>query len=618
MREQTEQNICAICAETYNARRPEVKCISCSQSACRKCCEMFISESGDHAKCMYPNCGKSWSRKFLVDNFTKTYVTKDYKKHLENVYFEKVKALLPATQELVEEEVRVERVTKLTREHGVKMAELRRQFVKDRREILHNFAKSTTEGMILVHKDLGEIGHNAASVAELWESKSKYGSDIECGRHSIDDHMAYYLGRSFSGALNCSVIRGLIRRKTPMPTDFLYLSAVLMKERKAELYVPWTTKWVKYLRPHYSHISDVFERTSNEMIATLRRNLEAIPGYNQSAKKETPNERRFVRGCPKEECRGFLSTAWKCGLCDIHVCSKCHIPNDDGEDHECDPDAVATAKMITSESKPCPSCHINITKIDGCNQMWCTQCKTAWNWISGKIETKVHNPHYFEYMRNRDTNEIPERNPNEVRCGREIDNFFHDELKTVFLRIGKESRNDMEDRSKFSSDEYIEVSGFTRITALTRTIIHISHHNIDADIGEEPDTTRLRIDYLREKISLAEFKKRVQMLFKKHSKKLEIRDLLVMFRQVATEILYRYKDAVDKSRDLFDLVNAIPIMDEINELEKYVNRCLVVICSTYQSRPLWLAVNPIRTKADGYGIIGLQNPRGYITYDLTA
>jgi hypothetical protein len=174
----------------------------------------------------------------LVDNFTKTYVTKDYKKHLESVYFDKVKALLPATQELVEQQIRVERVTKVTREHGTKMAELRRKFVKDRVEILQHFAQGPNNGMILVHKKLGEIGHNAASVAKVWVSTSKYGDDIECAKHSIDNHMAYYLNRSFSGAKNCSMIKDLIRKRTPMPTDFLHLSAVLLKEREAKLYVP--------------------------------------------------------------------------------------------------------------------------------------------------------------------------------------------------------------------------------------------------------------------------------------------------------------------------------------------------------------------------------------------
>jgi hypothetical protein len=32
--------------------------------------------------------------------------------------------------------------------------------------------------------------------------------------------------------------------------------------------------------------------------------------------------------------------------------------------------------------------------------MWCTQCRTAFSWITGNIETTVvHNPHYYQWMR---------------------------------------------------------------------------------------------------------------------------------------------------------------------------------------------------------------------------
>ena len=40
-----------------------------------------------------------------------------------------------------------------------------------------------------------------------------------------------------------------------------------------------------------------------------------------------------------------------------------------------------------------------ISKIDGCNQMWCTQCHVAFDWKTGAIQNSVHNPHYFEWLR---------------------------------------------------------------------------------------------------------------------------------------------------------------------------------------------------------------------------
>ena len=35
-----------------------------------------------------------------------------------------------------------------------------------------------------------------------------------------------------------------------------------------------------------------------------------------------------------------------------------------------------------------------------CNQMWCTHCHCAFDWMSGKVETgTIDNPHYFEWRR---------------------------------------------------------------------------------------------------------------------------------------------------------------------------------------------------------------------------
>lgn len=78
--------------------------------------------------------------------------------------------------------------------------------------------------------------------------------------------------------------------------------------------------------------------------------------------------RSFVRRCPVEDCRGFLSTAWKCGTCDTWACPECHEPKGLVRDapHACDPAALATAQLLRRDTRACPKCHALITKIDGC------------------------------------------------------------------------------------------------------------------------------------------------------------------------------------------------------------------------------------------------------------
>ena len=110
----------------------------------------------------------------------------------------------------------------------------------------------------------------------------------------------------------------------------------------------------------------------------------------------------FIKPCPATDCKGFLSSAWKCGLCDLWSCPDCHElkgPVRDCE-HTCDAEKVASARLIAREAKSCPKCGVQICKIEGCDQMFCTVCNTGFNWRTGKIaEGPVHNPHYFDWLR---------------------------------------------------------------------------------------------------------------------------------------------------------------------------------------------------------------------------
>ena len=110
----------------------------------------------------------------------------------------------------------------------------------------------------------------------------------------------------------------------------------------------------------------------------------------------------FIKPCPAPDCKGFLSTAWKCGLCAGWSCPDCHDFKGAEKDveHTCDPGKVATAALLAKEAKSCPKCGVSICKIEGCDQMFCTACNTGFSWRTGKIaEGPVHNPHYFAWLR---------------------------------------------------------------------------------------------------------------------------------------------------------------------------------------------------------------------------
>ena len=131
----------------------------------------------------------------------------------------------------------------------------------------------------------------------------------------------------------------------------------------------------------------------------------------------------FIKPCPAPDCKGFLSTAWKCGLCDMYTCPDCHDLKGavrDDPAHRCDPDKVATATLLKAEAKSCPKCGVSICKIEGCDQMFCTQCNTGFSWRTGKMATgPVHNPHYFDWLRSQGRD--PNANPLQHGCAADRD-----------------------------------------------------------------------------------------------------------------------------------------------------------------------------------------------------
>jgi len=111
--------------------------------------------------------------------------------------------------------------------------------------------------------------------------------------------------------------------------------------------------------------------------------------------------RSFVAACPDAECRGFLSTQYKCGTCLKKYCSRCRELKVDNMEHECNPDTVETIALIAKVTKPCPNCAMSIERISGCDHMWCTSCDTGFSYLSGQriANNRNTNPHMYERMR---------------------------------------------------------------------------------------------------------------------------------------------------------------------------------------------------------------------------
>ena len=124
---------------------------------------------------------------------------------------------------------------------------------------------------------------------------------------------------------------------------------------------------------------------------------------------------KLIRFCPSNECRGMIDDEGLCVICKTEVCLLCHSEKLIGETHECNKDDVKSVEALSDQSKPCPSCGTLISKISGCDQMWCPTCKGTFSWAKGEItHEKVHNPHAVQWMR--ENSELA-RDPLDVPCG---------------------------------------------------------------------------------------------------------------------------------------------------------------------------------------------------------
>jgi hypothetical protein len=271
-------------------------------------------------------------------------------------------------------------------------------------------------------------------------------------------------------------------------------------------------------------------------------------------------KRQFIKGCPVDDCRGFLSSQWKCGLCETWSCPDCHIVIGQSKDtpHTCDPNNVESAKLLQKETKPCPKCAAAIFKIDGCDQMWCTQCHTAFSWKTGNIETRIHNPHYYEWLRKtqgsvpRDPNDIPHVNCGEIQFGRDM-------VDTI---------------NRFSTNNSVLKS--KKLDRTIRMMIHHQEITLRYDLYEARNRS-LRIQYLMKDIDEDVFKKSLQKEEKKHNKQTERNDVIRMVTTASGDIFNRFIRHLYQNPNTKDMT----ILDEIDTLRTYANEILSDIEHTY-------------------------------------
>jgi len=270
----------------------------------------------------------------------------------------------------------------------------------------------------------------------------------------------------------------------------------------------------------------------------------------------------FFMACPRVDCRGRVSSAYKCGLCTHWFCPECHGDKGterDGE-HECTEDNRETVKLLKQNTKPCPKCFMGIFKVNGCDQMWCVSCHTCFSWNTGHVLTgRVHNPHYFDFMRRNNNGHVP-RAVGDIPCGG---------LPTIYevqTRVNGWLGSSLfgEQKSKQIMDMY-------------RMVVHMSDVSIPRLHGQtaETDDVQIGVSYLKKAISREEWG---QMLFLRARKRERSQQWLDLFQMAVDTSSSLFRDLVGNQRDCDGTLS------ELNELIVYTNNHIDVLNKQYGTK----------------------------------
>lgn len=515
---------CPVCCDKETkVMRKMINCNYCNIEICKKCISRYLLQTTQTPHCM--QCKHAWNPDFICSFVTQQFFHKDLREHLAKNYLEKEKLKLPDTQIFVEKELKIREIRKEIIQINSKIHDLDikiKNIKYDKQVVLNNRYFINLRIKIL---------------------KSEYGlcTNVKCIRQlKVDD----ITGEVF--CIKCNM-HGIIQPNQTKTTLSEY------KKRSLE----------------YSNTN----KTYNTILKTLKE--EKLPYNMDHQLKRTEisllrghksgERRKFIKACPMEECKGFLSTGWKCGICTKSFCKDCHLEKTDS--HVCDEDTKKTIALLAKDTKPCPKCGTGIFKIDGCDQMWCVDCNTAFSWRTGQVEVGViHNPHYYQWMRDTNNGEVP-RNPLDNGgdpCAGVVTAYI---ITNTFGETNIHGYNYIK-----SSSAYYLLINYARIRDHVNFLVNRQY------VVNEDDDLYLRILYMLNELSEEKWLGILRTNLKTREYITEIRQILMMYTGTINELLL----------DVINTKNTTKIYRELNKLTEYAKDNLQKIATIYKRKRIKL------------------------------
>ena len=283
------------------------------------------------------------------------------------------------------------------------------------------------------------------------------------------------------------------------------ISELKKEQQLVEIFGANFTKKVIYT--HYRRQIEDAEDTIHRYRRIL--NTGVLPENENLNIGSSSNVVKPVCPCPINDCKGYIrNTDHKCCICEKEICKKCYVVMEESNEHTCKNEDLETVKQIKKESKPCPTCGARISKIDGCDQMYCIMCDTAFSWNTGRIERgRIHNPEYYRKLREKNI-EIPREDGDNPCADRNLRLGY--ELMRTYV-------NSLKNKSTYGSQFYYAINSIV-MTLLQEFLRMINHNreNLDQFMRLSIDRNlRYRLDYIQNEISEERF---MDIIYKQHTK----------------------------------------------------------------------------------------------------
>ena len=377
------QGDCCICCQPYTKlRRKPTKCMFCPFEVCTECLQRYLLSQAD-AHCM--ECKKVFPKEYLNQHLSKAFVKDRLSHHYSDVLANLEKSLFPATMQ----ELEVERMEAALKDNEDQVNEVMDLTARLTRTITG--IKSTTS--VTFRFKFLDLGHLCVSLhdsrSDQLVTEVKY--LLENPNELFEEFTQRKENEDYSHDMK------LFEYNVNYLPRMIYNS--LSAEQPINLGEPIKTP-VRYTIKQLTDIINLYKSILEEF---LKQQFDINEANRKKIKKP------IVVRCVVDKCPGYVSkcrlsdddcTIAVCGICKGYSCHECLMKLDGPNvDHKCDQDLLKTIRLIARESKPCPSCKTPIQRTEGCPQMFCISCHTAFDWTTNQIVTgRIHNPHYFAWL----------------------------------------------------------------------------------------------------------------------------------------------------------------------------------------------------------------------------